>query len=114
MDIYAGELKRVRLQTVALLLGDVVLAIWSLNASHGVLCLVCLAGIIAIATWCKMRCEVCFQGLDAIVSRDCSPAGYRDVLEALAERDASDASLDPLTPRIQHLRDGILRGLDAC
>lgn len=104
-----------------------------------------------------MRCEVCFQGLDAIVSRDCSPAGYRDVLEALAERDASDAlymrsrittasvhqsrtnwqlylaeyemlhgsrdeaqrlasdaSLDPLTPRMQHLRDGTLRGLDAC
>lgn len=114
MDIYAGELKRVRLQTVALLLGEFVLAIWSLNASHGVLYLVCLAGIIAIATWCKMRCEVCFQGLDAIVSRDCSPAGYRDVLEALAERDASDASLDPLTPRMQHLRDGTLRGLGAC
>lgn len=114
VDIYAGKLKRVRLQTVALLLGDVALAIWSLNAGHGVLCLVCLAGIIAIATWRKMRCEVCFQGLDAIVSRDCSPAGYRDVLEALAERDASDASLDPLTPRMQHLRDGTLRGLGAC
>lgn len=31
-----------------------------------------------------------------------------------AQRLASDASLDPLTPRMQHLRDGILRGLDAC
>lgn len=31
-----------------------------------------------------------------------------------AQRLASDASLDPLTPRMQHLRDGILRGFDAC
>lgn len=31
-----------------------------------------------------------------------------------AQRLASDASLDPLTPHMQHLRDGILRGLDAC
>lgn len=87
VDIYTGKLKKVRLQTVALLLGDVALAIWSLNVGHGVLYLICLAGMIAIATWRKMRCEVCFQGLDAIVSRDCNPAGYRDVLEVLTERD---------------------------
>lgn len=39
------------------------------------------------------------------------PADGKVLLRTPAER---DASLDPLTPRMQHLRDGILRGLDAC
>ena len=84
---YLKRLRSIKAQAIALVIANVVAMIWFIEGGHAALYFFGFALLFAIVLISRMRMASLFVKLGEVVSRDCDPARYRAVLEALSARD---------------------------
>ena len=87
VDVYLGRLRSIKVQSVALIIANVVAMIWFIEKGHVALYFVGFALLFAIVFIARVRMASLFVKLGEVVSQDCDPARYHAVLEALSARD---------------------------
>lgn len=86
----AAYLKRprsIKVQSIALVIANVVAMIWFIERGHVALYFFGFALLFAIVFIARVRMASLFVKLGEVVSQDCDPARYRAVLEVLSARD---------------------------
>lgn len=84
---YLKRLRAVRVQSIALIIADLVATIWFVEAGNLLLYGIGLALVFVIALVARVRMGMLFINLGEVVSQDCDPARYRAVLDVLSARD---------------------------
>lgn len=84
---YLKRLRAVRVQSIALIIANLVATIWFVEAGNLLLYGIGLALVFVIALVARVRMGMLFINLGEVVSQDCDPARYRAVLDVLSARD---------------------------
>ena len=84
---YLKRLRAMRVQSIALIIADLVATIWFVEAGNLLLYGIGLALVFVIALVARVRMGMLFINLGEVVSQDCDPARYRAVLDVLSARD---------------------------
>lgn len=87
VDAYLKGIRSIKVQSIALLLADCAATIYFAETGQLVLYLLGLGLVFGIAIMGGVRAGRSFLRLGEVVSRDCDPARYRAVIDAIAERD---------------------------
>lgn len=93
---YLKRLRAVRVQSIALIIANLVATIWFVEAGNLLLYGIGLVLVFVIALVARVRMGMLFINLGEVVSQDCDPARYRAVLDVLAERDRFDRSANTI------------------
>lgn len=84
---YLKRLRAVRVQSIALIIANLVATIWFVEAGNLLLYGIGLALVFVIALVARVRMGMLFINLGEVVSQDCDPVRYRAVLDVLSARD---------------------------
>lgn len=87
VDAYLGRLRSIKVQSIALVIANVVAMIWFIEKGHVALYFCGFALLFAIVLISRVRMASLFVKLGEVVSQDCDPARYRAVLDVLSARD---------------------------
>ena len=93
---YLKRLRAVRVQSIALIIANLVATIWFVEAGNLLLYGIGLALVFVIALVARVRMGMLFINLGEVVSQDCDPVRYRAVLDVLAERDRFGRSVNTI------------------
>lgn len=84
---YLKRLRAMRVQSIALIIANLVATIWFVEAGNLLLYGIGLVLVFVIALVARVRMGMLFINLGEVVSQDCDPARYRAVLDVLSARD---------------------------
>lgn len=93
---YFKRIRAVKVQSIALIIANLVATIWFIEAGNLLLYGIGLVLVFVIALVARVRMGMLFINLGEVVSQDCDPARYRAVLDVLAERDRLGRSVNTI------------------
>lgn len=93
---YLKRIRAVKVQSIALIIANLVATIWFIEAGSLLLYGIGLVLIFAIALVARVRMGTLFINLGEVVSQDRDPVRYRAVLDVLAERDHFGRSVNTI------------------
>ena len=93
---YLKRLRAIKVQSIVLILTNLIAAIWFVEVGNLLLYGICFAFMFGIALVARVRMGTLFINLGEVVSQDCDPARYRAVLDVLAERDRFGRSVNTI------------------